>query len=141
MLFYCIYPQLIEGNKFIYIKQIVFQQHYGPYKGLIFRLFLSKTWKKLLYWHVKYFANFPSLKNEAVRYLKPLPDHATININGSLTSEDVFCTVVSMAVNRNSVHSVTAQYQDVACETFLRYHLKKLNIYELLKSSEKILLQ
>lgn len=45
-----------------------------------------------------------------------------------------------MPVNRNSVHSVTAQYQDVACETFLRYHLKKLNMDELIKSNEKILL-
>jgi putative transposase len=46
-----------------------------------------------------------------------------------------------MSVNRNSVHSVTAQYQDVACETSLRYHLKKLNMEELIKSNEKILLQ
>jgi putative transposase len=84
--------------------------------------------EKLLYWQVQHFANFPFLKNEAVRYLKPLPDHATININGSLTSEDVFRTVVSMAVNRNSVHSVTAQHKDVECETSLRYHLEKLNV-------------
>jgi len=39
--------------------------------------------------------------------LQPLTDPVTIKINGSLTSEDVFRTVVSMAVNRNSVHSVT----------------------------------
>ncbi len=46
-----------------------------------------------------------------------------------------------MAVNRNSVHSVSTRYQDVACETSLRYHLKKLNMDELIKSNEKILLQ
>ncbi len=55
--------------------------------------------------------------------LRPLNDHVTIKINGSLTSEDIFRTAVSMAVNRNSVHSVSAQYQNVACETSLRYHL------------------
>src|SRR5680860_67863 len=73
--------------------------------------------------------------------LQPLTDHVTIKINGSLTSEDVFLTVLSMAVNRNSVHSITTQYQDVACETSLLYHLKKLNMEELIKSDEKILLQ
>ena len=46
-----------------------------------------------------------------------------------------------MAVDKNSVHSVSKQYQDVACETSLRYHLKKLNMEELIKSNEKILLQ
>ena len=73
--------------------------------------------------------------------LQPLSDHVTIKINGSLTCEDVFRTVVSMAVNRNSVHSVSTRYQDVACETSLRYHLKKLNMDELIKSNENILLQ
>lgn len=73
--------------------------------------------------------------------LRPLSDHVTIKINGSLTSEDIFRTVISMSVNRNSVHSVTSRYQDVACETSLRYHLKKLNMEELIKSNEKILLQ
>ncbi len=73
--------------------------------------------------------------------LRPLSDHVTININGSLTGEDVFRTVISMSVNRNSVHSVQSRYQDVECETSLRYHLKKLNMEELIKSNEKILLQ
>ena len=48
--------------------------------------------------------------------LRPLSDHVTIKINGPLTSEDIFRTVISMSVNRHSVHSVTARYQDVACE-------------------------
>ena len=72
--------------------------------------------------------------------LQSLIDHVTIKINGSLTSEDVFRTVLSMAVNRNSVHSITTQYQDVGCETSLLYHLKKLNMEELVRSNEKILL-
>ena len=73
--------------------------------------------------------------------LQPLKDHVTIKINGSLTCEDIFRTVVNMSVNKNSVHSVSKQYQDVACETSLRYHLKKLNMGELIKSNEMILLQ
>lgn len=56
--------------------------------------------------------------------LQPLKDHVTIIINGSLTYEDIFRTVVNMAVNKASVHSVSKQYQDVACETSIRYHLK-----------------
>ena len=70
--------------------------------------------------------------------LRPLSDHVTIKINGPLTSEDIFRTVISMSVNRHSVHSVTARYQDVACETSLRYHLKKLDMEELITSNEQI---
>lgn len=73
--------------------------------------------------------------------LQPLTSHVTIKINGSLTSEDVMRTVVSLAVDKNSVHSVSKQYSAVACETSLRYHLKKLNMDELIRSNENILLQ
>jgi len=48
---------------------------------------------------------------------------------------------VSLAVDKNSVHSVSKQYSAVACETSLRYHLKKINMDELILSNEKILLQ
>ena len=73
--------------------------------------------------------------------LKPLTDHVTIKVNGSLTSNDIFHTVVNMSVENSSVHSVSKHYLDVACETSLRYHLKKLIMEELVKSNEKILLQ
>lgn len=73
--------------------------------------------------------------------LEPLKSHVNIKINGSLTSEDVMRTVVSLAVDNNSVHSVSKQYSAVACETSLRYHLKKLNMDELIRSNENILLQ
>ena len=73
--------------------------------------------------------------------LEPLTSHITIKVNGSLTSEDIIRTVVSLAVDKNSVHSVSKQYSAVACETSLRYHLKKLNMDELIRSNEKILLQ
>ena len=73
--------------------------------------------------------------------LEPLTSHVTIKINGSLTSEEIIRTVVSLAVDKNSVHSVSKPYSAVACETSLRYHLKKLNMDELILSNEKILLQ
>jgi putative transposase len=79
---------------------------------------------------------------ECIDYvLQPLKDHVTIRINGSLTCEDIFRTVVNMAVNKISVHSVSKHYQNVACETSLLYHLKKLDIEKLIQSNEKILLQ
>src|SRR5665648_829950 len=63
-------------------------------------------------------------------------------LSSSSAASDVYKRqVVSMAVDNNSVYSVSKQYQDVACETSLRYHLKKLNMEELIKSNEKILLQ
>ena len=72
--------------------------------------------------------------------LQPLKDHVTIKINGSLTCEDIFRTIVNMAVNKTSVHSVSKHYQNVSCETSLLYHLKKLDIEKLIPSNEKILL-
>ena len=38
--------------------------------------------------------------------LEPLISHITLRINGSLTSEDFIRTVVNMAVNKSSIHSV-----------------------------------
>ncbi len=71
--------------------------------------------------------------------MQPLKDYITM-INGSLTCEDIF-TVENMAVNKTSVHSVSKQYENVARETSIRYHLKKSDIEELIQSNEKILLQ
>ena len=97
--------------------------------------------------------SFPSFKpgytckvelksKECIDYvLRPLKDRVTIRINGSLTCEDIFRTVVNMAVNKISVHSVSKHYQNVACETSLLYHLKKLDIEKLIQSNEKILLK
>lgn len=46
-----------------------------------------------------------------------------------------------MAVNNSSVHSISKNYQEIPCETSLRYHLKKLDIKELIRLNETILLQ
>lgn len=48
---------------------------------------------------------------------------------------------MGLAADKNSVHSVSKHYFAVACETSLRYHLKKLNMGELIRSNVKILLQ
>lgn len=44
--------------------------------------------------------------------LQHLTSHVTLKINGSLTSEDIIRTVVSLAVDKNSVHSVSKQYSE-----------------------------
>lgn len=46
-----------------------------------------------------------------------------------------------MAVDNSSVHSASKHYQEIPCETSLRYRLKKLNLAELIKVNESILLQ
>lgn len=73
--------------------------------------------------------------------LESLIDHIDIPINGSLTSKDIFQTTISMAVDKNSIHSITKRYQKVPCETSIRYHLNKLNLNDLIESNEKILMQ
>ena len=73
--------------------------------------------------------------------LKPLVDNIQIPINGSLTSKDIFQTAISMAVNKNSIHSVQKRYEKVPCETSLRHHLKKLDLEKLMEVNNKILIQ
>ena len=73
--------------------------------------------------------------------LQPLVDNIQIPINGSLTSKDIFQTAISMAVNKNSIHSVQKRYENVPCETSLRYHLKKLDLEKLMEVNNKILIQ
>ena len=73
--------------------------------------------------------------------LKPLIDNIDIKINGSLSSNDLFYTAICMAVDNGSVHSASKHYQDIPCETSLRYHLRKLSLEELILINENILLQ
>ncbi|WP_342306497.1 ISH3 family transposase [Methanolobus sp. ZRKC5] len=46
-----------------------------------------------------------------------------------------------MAVENSSVHSMSKHYQKIPCETSTRYHLKKLDLEELIRLNTKILLQ
>ncbi|WP_342304190.1 ISH3 family transposase [Methanolobus sp. ZRKC5] len=73
--------------------------------------------------------------------LKPLADHINIKINGSLDRKDLFYTAICMAVDNSSVHSASKHYQEIPCETSLRHHLKKINLEELIRVNESILLQ
>jgi len=73
--------------------------------------------------------------------LQPLVDHIDIKINGSLSSRDLYQTVLNMAVNKNSVHSVSKRYQNTRSETSIRHHLNKLGMDELIQVNEQILIQ
>jgi putative transposase len=73
--------------------------------------------------------------------LKPLTDNIDIKINGSLTCKDLFCAAICMAVENSSIHSMSKHYQDIPCETSTRYHLRKLNLEELIRINKKVLLQ
>ena len=73
--------------------------------------------------------------------LQPLVDNIQIPIKGSLTGKDIFQTAISMAVNRNSIHSIQKRYEKVPCETSLRHHLKKLDLEKLMEVNNKILIQ
>jgi putative transposase len=78
----------------------------------------------LLYKH-RYDPKFGLKSKECIDFvLKSLTDHITIKVNGSLASEDIFPTVRNMSVDKNSVHSVSKKYHDIACKTSLRYHLR-----------------
>jgi putative transposase len=73
--------------------------------------------------------------------LKPLIDYIDIPINGTLTNKDIFHTTISMAVDKNSIHSITKRYENIPCETSIRYHLKKLDMNNLIESNEQIMMQ
>lgn len=73
--------------------------------------------------------------------LKPLIDHIDIPINSSLTSKDIFHATITMAVDKNSIHSFTKRYDKIPCETSIRHHLKKLDMNDLIESNEKIMMQ
>ncbi|MDP2216701.1 MAG: ISH3 family transposase [Methanolobus sp.] len=73
--------------------------------------------------------------------LKPLLDNINIKINGPLSSKEIFYAAICMAVDNISVHSSSKHYQEIPCETSLRYHLKKLSLEELIQVNESILLQ
>jgi len=63
----------------------------------------------------------------------------TIPIQGKLTQTKVFQSLVGMTVSRQSIHSISHSLTLAPCETSLRYHLNKLNIYELERINSQIL--
>lgn len=94
------------------------------------------------------FARYPNNSNVRLKskdcvdgVLQPLVDHIDIKINGSLSSRDLYQTVLNMAVNKNSVHSVSKRYQNTRSETSIWHHLNKLGMDELIQVNEQILIQ
>lgn len=71
--------------------------------------------------------------------VKNLDQFITIPIQGKLTQTMVFQSLVGMAVNQQSIHSISRTLTLAPCETSLRYHLNKLTIPELEKCSTQIL--
>jgi hypothetical protein len=74
-------------------------------------------------------------------FLKPLLDNIDIKVNGPLSSNELYYAAICVAVDNSSVHSASKHYQEIPCETSLRYHLKKLDLEELIHVNETILLQ
>jgi len=71
--------------------------------------------------------------------VESLDYHLTIPIRGKLNQRDIFQTLVGMASIHKSIHSITQMVNEVACETSLRYHLKKIGIEDLERASTAIL--
>ena len=63
----------------------------------------------------------------------------SIPIQGKLTQQKIFESLVGMAVSRQSIHSVSHSLTLAPCETSMRYHLNKLNIFELERKNSQIL--
>lgn len=65
--------------------------------------------------------------------------HIIIPIQGSLTQTTTFRTLVGMAVERQSIHSISSLLEKSPCETSLRYHLAKLRMDDLEAANSTIL--
>jgi putative transposase len=61
------------------------------------------------------------------RAVNALGDNLEIAIRGKLSQQIIFETVVGMASNQESIHSISHNLEDIPCETSLRHHLKKLD--------------
>lgn len=73
--------------------------------------------------------------------LKPLTDNIDIKINGPLTCKNLFQAAICMTVENSSIHSISKHYHEIPCETSTRYHLRKLNLEELIQINKNVLLQ
>lgn len=73
------------------------------------------------------------------RVVNSLDQYISIPIRGKLSQTDLFNSLIAMAVNHLSIHSISNSLTLVPCETSLRYHLKKLNIRNLEQINSSIL--
>ena len=72
--------------------------------------------------------------------VQALDRHLTIPIQGRLTQKKLFQGLAGMAASNQSIHSASYTLTDVPCETSFRYHLNKLNIEELERINNLILI-
>jgi len=68
------------------------------------------------------------------RTVSALDDNLEIPIRGSLTQKKIIETVLGMASNQESIHSIVHCMDEIPCETSLRHHLKKLD-FDLLQEN------
>ena len=73
------------------------------------------------------------------RAVNALDDNLEIVIRGKLSQQRIFETVVGMASNQESIHSISHSLEDIPCETSLRHHLKKLDFSSLQEKNIEIL--
>jgi len=73
------------------------------------------------------------------RVVRSLNQYITIPIQGKLLQTDLFKTLIAMAVNHSSIHSIGKCLTHIPCETSVRYHLKKLKIDDLEQINSSIL--
>ncbi len=73
------------------------------------------------------------------RVVRSLDQYISIPIQGKLSQRDIFKTLIAMAVNHSSIHSICHCLSQVPCETSVRYHLKKLKIDDLEQINSSIL--
>jgi putative transposase len=73
------------------------------------------------------------------RAVNALNDNLEIVIRGKLSQQRIFETVVGMASNQDSIHSISHSLEDIPCETSLRHHLKKLDFSTLQEKNIEIL--
>jgi putative transposase len=65
--------------------------------------------------------------------------HLTVSINGKLNQKTLIQSLVGMSANKLSVHSINQVVEKIPCETSIRYHLSKVDLYSLLELQSKIL--
>ena len=69
-----------------------------------------------------------------------LNHNLNIPINGKLSQKTLFQTIIGMAVNRLSIHSIGNFVQKGPCETSIKYHLAKLDLPTLESVNSQILM-
>lgn len=73
------------------------------------------------------------------RVLTSLEHSISIPIQGKLSQRTIFQALTAMAVDHQSIHSISNSLTLEPCETSIRYHLNKLSIQDLESVSTQIL--